>query len=206
MVKPALKFTTSWDDGTLDDLRIAELLKSRGLPGTFYIPSLGELLAPRIAELAKDFNIGGHTVSHCEDLKRLDDDDLMYEIQANKYHLENAIGRPVTSFAYPSGRYDERVIEAVKKAGFNEARTTLVLKTEARNPWQTDTTIHTFPRREYKSKPWDQVGKLYAKLASDTDGYFHLWGHATDLNNFNDWARLDLFLEWINQNFIIQSV
>ena len=30
--------TTSWDDGDRADVRIAELLQSRGILGTFYIP------------------------------------------------------------------------------------------------------------------------------------------------------------------------
>lgn len=33
--------TTSWDDGDPCDLKVAELLRARGLAGTFYIPLIG---------------------------------------------------------------------------------------------------------------------------------------------------------------------
>ncbi|MCK4594349.1 polysaccharide deacetylase family protein, partial [bacterium] len=35
--------------------------------------------------------------------------------------LERLTGRPVTSFAYPLGRYDERVVRAVRRAGYSYA-------------------------------------------------------------------------------------
>ena len=38
MTTPALRFTTSWDDGHPLDLRLAELLATHGFSGTFYVP------------------------------------------------------------------------------------------------------------------------------------------------------------------------
>jgi len=198
-----LKFQFSWDDGEMDDLKVAEILLKHKLPGIFYIPSFSPLTQNEVAELAQNFEIGGHTVSHPEDLKRLDQETLRYEIRANKYHLEDAIGRPVTKFCYPSGRYNERVIDELKLAGYEEARTTLVLKTAARDPFRTDTTIHVFPRREYENFDWSIIAKAYADKAAEEGGYFHIWGHSKDLDDWNYWEKLDQFLGWVKENYQI---
>lgn len=55
--------------------------------------------------------IGWHTWTH-PDLTKLNDEELEREVTPPF---------PMNSFAYPYGRFDERVIKAVKKAGFKEA-------------------------------------------------------------------------------------
>src|SRR5437870_4578328 len=62
--------TTSWDDGDLSDLKLAELLNSRGLRGTFYVPINPYRGRPALdhANLrflsSAGFEIGAHGVSH----------------------------------------------------------------------------------------------------------------------------------------------
>ena len=50
---------------------------------------------------------GAHTLTH-PDLTRLSSDEVEWEICESKATLEDALGAPVTCFAYPYGRYDER--------------------------------------------------------------------------------------------------
>ena len=69
------------------------------------------------------FEIGAHTVSHPR-LTLISDDQLEREIVDSKHALEDIIGREVVSFAYPYGDRDERVIEAVKAAGYKYAVST----------------------------------------------------------------------------------
>ncbi len=66
-----------------------------------------------ITELATAYNceLGWHTWSH-PDLTTLTDVRLAYEVTPPW---------PMDFFAYPYGRYDDRVVEAVKKAGFKFA-------------------------------------------------------------------------------------
>lgn len=207
MEKPSLKFTSSWDDGHIDDFKIAGILKALDLPGTFYIPDLGMFDKDDVSELHKmGFEIGGHTVSHVEDLKLLSDEDLEYEIRVNKEHLEDCIGEPITKFCYPGGRYDDRVIEAVKKAGYNSARTTVVLKDKARDDFRVDTTIHVYPRKEYEGKDWVTIAKEQAGLISQSGGVFHIWGHAVDLNNYDQWSNLTEFFKCLKNEFEIINV
>ena len=73
-----MRIETSWDDGHELDLRLADLLRKYKLPATFYINTVSEekregkdLSEDDIVSLAKDFEIGGHTVSHPPDMKAL---------------------------------------------------------------------------------------------------------------------------------------
>jgi peptidoglycan/xylan/chitin deacetylase (PgdA/CDA1 family) len=85
--------------------------------------------------------IGAHALTH-PDLTRLDDGDLGREVGEGGRILERLTGRPVTSFAYPLGRYDDRTVEAVRAAGFERAVVVEPLHTgsDARFP------ALTFPR------------------------------------------------------------
>ncbi|KKW37225.1 MAG: Polysaccharide deacetylase [Candidatus Peribacteria bacterium GW2011_GWB1_54_5] len=64
-----MKFTTSWDDGYADDLRIAELLDTYGCLGTFYVCPRGQhrqdmLTQDQIHDLSARHEIGAHTITH----------------------------------------------------------------------------------------------------------------------------------------------
>lgn len=61
---------------------------------------------------------GSHTLSHPV-LTRLDDRRLEAELAESKKSIEEKIGQEVVSFAYPGGTHNQRVQEAVKKAGYS---------------------------------------------------------------------------------------
>ena len=56
-------------------------------------------------------DIGAHTITH-PDLTSLDDNAMDYEIRVSKEIIEKSIGAPLSSFAYPYGKYDRRSLEA----------------------------------------------------------------------------------------------
>jgi peptidoglycan/xylan/chitin deacetylase (PgdA/CDA1 family) len=57
---------------------------------------------------------GGHTLTH-PDLSLLDNGRIEAEVVGGKAVIEDALGSPVTSFAYPFGCYDARCREIVKQ-------------------------------------------------------------------------------------------
>jgi peptidoglycan/xylan/chitin deacetylase (PgdA/CDA1 family) len=67
--------------------------------------------------------IGSHSRTHPQ-LSQTDDAALGAELRGSKDDLEAWLGRPVRHFAYPSGDHDARVIEAVRRAGYETAWTT----------------------------------------------------------------------------------
>jgi peptidoglycan/xylan/chitin deacetylase (PgdA/CDA1 family) len=82
-----------------------------GDPTTARLPTLDGrpmLSWPEIREMQQaGIEFGAHTLTH-PDLTRLSAHDSAREMSASKDRIENALGAPVTSFAYPFGRYDAR--------------------------------------------------------------------------------------------------
>jgi peptidoglycan/xylan/chitin deacetylase (PgdA/CDA1 family) len=68
------------------------------------------------------FSIGAHTRTHPA-LVKLTDEAAWEEIDGARRHLEEHLGRSVTSFAYPAGIYGQREILMVRKAGYRLALT-----------------------------------------------------------------------------------
>jgi peptidoglycan/xylan/chitin deacetylase (PgdA/CDA1 family) len=68
--------------------------------------------------------IGAHTVHHAY-LKGMSYNQAKSEIVQSKADLENEFHIPVVSFAYPYGAFDVQSVELVKKAGFNNAISTI---------------------------------------------------------------------------------
>lgn len=63
------------------------------------------------------WEIGAHTRTHC-DLTAVSDARLAAELTGSRRRCEEELGRPCRSFAYPFGAHDQRVVEAVRSAGF----------------------------------------------------------------------------------------
>lgn len=197
-----LTFDTSWDDGWHLDMRIASLLKKYNLPGTFYIVcdwvgTKDYLTWDQIKELDQmGFKIGSHTMSHPADLKMQFDDFLYAEVQSSKGIIENVIGHPISSFCYPRGRYDERVKQAVARAGYTEARTTgPVGLTEVKDTLAKPGTIHVFNGR-YESGNWLTSAMQVMDKVAKEGGYVNLWGHSKEVDAHNEWDRLEEFLRY----------
>ena len=67
--------------------------------------------------------IGSHSMTHPH-LTRLSDSDLRKELEDSKHLLEDKLGREVSSFAYPYGEHDRRVVNEVRAVGYSCAYTT----------------------------------------------------------------------------------
>lgn len=109
------------------------LLKKYGYPAVFSIYTSGvgvnsgrtHVNWEQLQEMAADplITIAAHSVTHPEDLRKLPDDKLEREIVESKQILETQLGIPIRYFTYPAGKYDERVAQVVKQAGYQAALT-----------------------------------------------------------------------------------
>lgn len=130
----------TFDDGYLDNLYACEELQKRGMMATFFMVSgsIGRVPAwtadgrpdgrlLNIAELrgmqAIGMEIGSHAVNHVR-LTEVDNARLNQELRDSKDTIEDALGGPISSFAYPYGAWDERCVKAVNEAGYSAACTT----------------------------------------------------------------------------------
>lgn len=203
-----MKFETSWDDGTKNDLLIASLLKKYGLPGTFYIivdrvDQPGYLTWKDIIQLHKDgFEIGSHTMSHPHDMKMLYETELKYEVESSKGMLESVLGVEISKFCYPRGRYDDRVVDAVMNAGYVEARTTKIGETlPPENNLKKHTSVHVFNRKEYEGLEWFTYAKeLFVVIKNlHPDRTFHLWGHSDEVIKYGQLEKLEEFFKYVKE-------
>ncbi len=88
------------------------------LPGKKHYPLLSK---HQIKELySMGWNIGVHSFSH-RDLTKVKGEDLKKEIFTAKEILEDLLGENVYLFSYPYGRYNEKVYNMVKEAGYKMA-------------------------------------------------------------------------------------
>jgi peptidoglycan/xylan/chitin deacetylase (PgdA/CDA1 family) len=86
--------TTSWDDGSILDLKVAELLDRYGLKGAFYLPR--SLFAHPLGKndviaLDNRFEIRAHTLNHV-DLTSIAPAEAKEEIEGSKTYLEDLLG------------------------------------------------------------------------------------------------------------------
>lgn len=72
--------------------------------------------------VAAGWEIGSHTCSH-PDLTKVDGPRLRAELKRSKEICEDQLQMPCTSFAYPFGTYDDRVMKEVRLAGYECAVT-----------------------------------------------------------------------------------
>jgi len=203
----------SVDDGDKLDIKLGEILLKYRIPTTFYIaPNYSDLDDSVVYRIARGglcmkkkcpiiFDVGGHTMNHPLDLKKLDDNELKNEIFGCKKYLENLIEKPVTKFCYPRGRFDERVKDVVKEAGFTEARTVRVLNTDfPTDPFETDVSVHVHPaRKEYGDSNWITLGlEMLDKVIKD-GGRFELMCHSWEIDRFNMWEFFEDFISTMDE-------
>jgi peptidoglycan/xylan/chitin deacetylase (PgdA/CDA1 family) len=137
----------SFDDGYRSVLQIAfPILERLGFVGTVFVPTdfpeTGRPMAwpgidhwlgtPHEQELCplswtelrqlvqSGWEIGSHACSHPH-LPELSDGRLERELALSRQRVEKELGQPCRSLAYPFGSYDERVVRAVRAAGYSTA-------------------------------------------------------------------------------------
>lgn len=218
--------TTSWDDGERYDLRLAELLRSRNIAATFYVPVMPYLGRPSLSHndlrglSDEGFEIGAHGFSH-KHLWKLSAEELESEVTPCKPFLEDVLGAEVSMFCYPRGRYDSNAIRALEKAGYRGGRTVQMLATEIDfQPFEMPTTIQVAPTprssymknfaRSHKIRrlptllsnmqvlgDWFELGKALFDSVLECGGIWHLYGHSQEIEQLGLWEKLEEILDYV---------
>lgn len=122
----SLTFDDGWKSAITDAFPI---LEEYHLPATFYIISktLDDKIFPQYMNLADlkmlqihGHEIGGHTKSHLH-LSELSDLEMRDEIVKGKEDLQS-LGLSISTFAYPYGDWNSRIVKRVRETGFFAAR------------------------------------------------------------------------------------
>ncbi len=220
--------TTSWDDGDPRDLRVAELLRRRDLPGTFYVPLTGYRggvtlgIAGLRSLVCEGFEIGAHGVSHTA-LTELSRKEIQREVNASKQYLEQSLGGAVGMFCYPRGRYNAWAQKCVRKAGYFGARTTRMLAIQPRfRRFEMPISLQAYPHgpgaylrniaragslgrlctlllRYRAVSGWVELGKALFDSVLRDGGIWHLYGHSWELAALDLWRGLDELLDYVSR-------
>lgn len=141
---PKRPVVITFDDGYLDNYTYAfPILKKYDMTATIFVVAdtigginefdyrAGRQPLNRMAgwneikEMADSgITIGAHTLSHPR-LGEIDLNDARREIAGSKIRLEQGLGRPVTTFCYPYGSFNQSVAQLVRESGFVAAVTTV---------------------------------------------------------------------------------
>jgi peptidoglycan/xylan/chitin deacetylase (PgdA/CDA1 family) len=128
---PSKPIVLTFDDGYADNFENAfPILKNYKFPATFFLITQlidekrpGYMTWDQAEEMAiEGMEIGAHTVNHIE-LRGRSLAVQNSEIAGAKAMIEARIGTPVTSFCYPSGKYDARTLEVLRSTGYLAAVT-----------------------------------------------------------------------------------
>lgn len=191
--------TFSYDDGEIYDRRLAELLRSHGMRGTFHLNS-GTLepgdkgsryvSAGELKAVYEGHEVACHGVQHrCP--TNLTKQQLLLELQEDRKALEKLTGGLVQGMSYAYGRYSQEVIEAAKAIGIKYSRTV-------------ESTHNFFAPADFMQ--WhptchhgDRLLELGDAFLSTAGRYelplMYVWGHSFEFGRTGDWSVIEAFVE-----------
>ncbi len=174
----------SCDDGCASDMRVADLAMKYEIETVFYLPVEWRSLAydngyepltfEDAARLARDFEIGSHTITH-RHLTSIQPIEAMREIVESKVMLEHLFHKPVTKFCPPRGYTNDDLSRATLKI-YNSQRLT-----------RGKGLLHVHPKSgANQNLPWRE----YAKTIEVEE----IWMHSWELDKYNLWDELESYL------------
>lgn len=130
-------FNISYDDGVLQDVRFVNLLNQYGLKGTFNLNSglmkqefewvhengmvVKRLPEDIVRDLYAGHEVASHTYSHPY-MDSLSRGDILSQMAADRFFLQQLTGQPVAGFAVPFLYYSPLIAECARECGFAYAR------------------------------------------------------------------------------------
>ncbi len=203
---PGKKFITfSYDDGTIHDRRMIEILDFYGLKCTFNLNSdrLGmvhtfrqgglicdhsEVVAEEIAALYQNHEVAVHGLDH-RTFTKLDDGALFAEAEQDRLALEKYWGHPVIGCAYPNGPYDDRVVEFLRsRTGIRYART-CECTYEFGMP---SDFLRWHPTCSFENSGIFRMADRFFTEESEEDQLFYIYGHSYCFDRDHSWDRLEM--------------
>ncbi len=184
-----ITIVTSWDDGKLQDVQVAEYLSKYNMKGTFFM-NRGSAMNSRLEELeSKGMEIGSHSWSHPAFYNSSPKRCLNEAVEMRRY-LEKITGHPIISFAYPfnyqpafnkDGNY---VLRSLREAGYWSGRAT----TTGENQIDVITEpLAMKPNFHFKIGSI-KIKEKFDELIQKPGSIIYIWGHSYEL--VNDGAKI----------------
>ena len=206
--------TFSYDDGILQDERLAELFRKYDLKATFNINSgnfgkSGELniwgvtvdhtkLSVEDAKkVYKGFEIASHTVTH-PNLDKLSEPEIVAQITEDVKNLSEIFETEIEGFVYPGGRacQTQYAYDTVKKNfKFLYAR-----EIESSLSFDLQSDMMQFKPTVYHMdfNNLFELGHKFIDMETDKPQIFYIWGHSYEFDAKNTWDQFEEFLKMIS--------
>ncbi len=203
--------TFSFDDGTIEDVRLVKLFNKYNLKGTFNLNSgllsstanwkIGDIKEVihlnyfDCPDLYSGHEIACHSYKHLR-LQELDAKTLENEIKLDKKLLEFLYSCKVRGMAYPFNSYNNDVVKVLESNGIEYSRTT----EETRSFSLPTELLKLKPTCHFKSSALLKLAEKFLTDGSDEDLLFYVWGHSYELVTEADWERFEKFCETVSNH------
>jgi peptidoglycan/xylan/chitin deacetylase (PgdA/CDA1 family) len=212
-----VKVVQCWDDGVINDIRLAELLRKYNAKATFNLcPGLmkeneripdgwvakgqcgghygyisGKLSLKDIPEIYDGFELASHCWLH-ENVNNVSTADFVKSAVDARNFLEDTVQRSCTGFAWPYGAYTAEACAGLRDAGFSYGRTTVNVEyaTQCDDTMALHSNCHFMNRDFYK---------IYEKAKEC--GVFYFWGHSYEMLEYDrHWEQFEMKLQYISED------
>ena len=206
-------FTMSYDDGTIHDRRLVEIMNRYGIRGTFNLNAgflgqtcwigglhgkldISKIEPDEVPTLYAGHEIAGHGLNHASPTD-IGSSAYFYETIEDKAALEHLTGKLVRGYAYPFGAYDEKTKNVMQLAGYHYART---VDTTRQFELPTDflawkgTCHHNDPQLMQLAERFcrGEHFSLHTKL-------FYVWGHSYEFADDDNWSCIEGLCSTLNK-------
>ncbi len=203
-------FTLSYDDGVVQDRRLAPLIRSYGMKATFNLNAallgvedkggfpgkpdldISKVSAEELETVYAGHEIAGHGLYH-SDLAGVGAPRASYEIIEDKRRLEALCGQPLRMFAYPFGTFSEDVKEALRLAGYHGART-IRSSYSFRLP---DEPLLWDPTCHHNDPRLMELARAFVDEPMPFPLLFYVWGHGYEFDDCGNWQVMEELLAFL---------
>ena len=202
MQKKLKAITFSYDDGVVQDKRLIDMFNRYGIKGTFNLNSglFGKGTRLPLDEICKIYEgqeVAVHTSTHPQ-LASLSDEEIINEVAGDRKKLSEIFGYEVLGMAYPYGlpSGNERVINLIKNhTGVHYSR-----NTDSTHSFDLPSDYYNFncTARNYHFDDMERLAEEFFALKPDKPALFSIWGHSYEFDTFENWDRMEGFLERIS--------
>ncbi|MCC8196736.1 MAG: polysaccharide deacetylase family protein [Ruminococcus sp.] len=203
-------FTTSYDDGCYDDIRLMEMMDEYGIKGTFNISSqiyreegtkpYGVWPRVTLTEALEEYPKHGVEVAvhglHHRDFTKITEPELYCEIATDKANLEMQYGGVVRGAAYPYGSFNNKAVEALRKCGIKYCRT-VCTRDDFGMP---EDWLRLFATCHHGDKRLPELLDRFLTTDFDDCRMFYLWGHTAEFRRDNNWDVIENVFKKVSGN------
>ena len=214
-----MKIAQCWDDGVVNDIRLAELFRKYNAKATFnlnpgfmkderipdsWLPAGakewaangyrgGKVGKKELLEVYKGFEVASHCWCH-ETVGYVDDDKFTKAAIDARLFLEDVFQRPCHGFAWPCGAFTPETCDRLREAGFEYGRTTK----STDDPLAYDDPMQLHSHCHFQD-PW--FYDKYEKAKAAGCKFFYFWGHSYEMYTYDKfWEQFEMKLKYISDD------